>query len=164
LTRNRWKKIEVNALVILYPDFTIKELMQVFKGKTEESINTKISRLKKEGLIARNKESETRTRAMVQRRKRVLFQTSWPKEWNEPETNALKALYKDFTTKELCVIFAAPTLKRITDKIMALKRSGEMPGNRKPETMNRSMRQRRWVRQEKPGVFNVDPDSWMDEQ
>ena len=160
----RWKKFEVRALVTLYTQFTTKELMQVFNGKSEESINAKIRRLKEDGVIKRNKDHKTRIRAMFQRRKENLFHKKRTREWSEPRINALKSLYKDFTNKELCVIFSRPTVKQINDKIRGLKDRGEILGNRSPEAVNRARRQRRWVRQEKPGVFNVDPDSWMDEE
>ena len=160
----RWKKFEVRALVTLYTQFTTKELMQVFNGKSEESINAKIRRLKEDGVIKRNKDHKTRIRAMFQRRKENLFHKKRTREWSEPRINALKSLYKDFTNKELCVIFSRPTVKQINDKIRGLKDRGEILGNRSLEAVNRAWRQRRWVRQEKPGVFNVDPDSWMDEE
>ena len=164
MVQERWKKFEVAALVTLYPQFTTKELMQVFNGKSEESINAKIRRLKEDGFITRNKDHKTKTRAMFQRRKKNLFYKKRTREWSEPRLNALKSLYKDFTTKELWVIFSRPSVKQINDKIRSLKDRGEILGNRSPETVNRAWRQRRWVRQEKPGVFNVDPDSWIDEE
>ena len=162
--KERWKKMEVAALVTLYPNFTTKELVQVFHGKNEESINSKIRRLKEAGVITQNRTQETIVRASFQRRKENPFYKRRTRAWAEPLMNALKCLYKDFTTKELCVIFSRPTAKQINDKIRFLKEKGEIRGNRTPQTINRSMRQRRWSIQLVPGVYNTHPDSWMDEE
>ena len=162
--KERWKKFEVKALVTLYTQFTTKELMQVFYGKSEESINAKIRRLKEDGVVKRNKAPKTRIRAMFQRRKKNPFYTKRTRSWSEPRMNALKLLYKDFTTKELHVIFSRPTVKQINDKIRFLKDRGEIVGNRSPETASRAMKQRRWSKQIARGVWNVAPDSWMDEE
>jgi hypothetical protein len=162
--KERWKRMEVAALVSLYPNFTTKELAQVFHGKNEESINSKIRRLKEAGVITQNRTQETIVRASFQRRKENPFYTRRTRSWPEPRMNALKLLYKDFTTKELHVIFSRPTVKQINDKIRFLKDSGEIVGNRSPETASRAMKQRRWSKQIARGVWNVAPDSWMDEE
>jgi hypothetical protein len=62
-----WTETEIRALTKLYKDFTIKELMEIFPNRTEDSINTMIHRLKGLGEIRGGKKPKTRIRAMKQR-------------------------------------------------------------------------------------------------
>ena len=63
----RWTEIEIRVLKTLYKEFTIKELMQVFPQRTEESINSQIKRLKDQGIIDGGRNPETIERAMKER-------------------------------------------------------------------------------------------------
>ncbi len=65
--KERWKEIEIKVLKLIYKDCTIKELMQVFPGRTEDAINSHIKRLKDEGLIDGGRNPETIERAIRER-------------------------------------------------------------------------------------------------
>ena len=66
-TKLRWTEIETKVLKTIYKEFTIKELMQVFPGRTEDSINSHIKRLKDQGIIDGGRNPETIERAMKER-------------------------------------------------------------------------------------------------
>ncbi len=66
-TKHRWTDIETKVLKTIYKEFTIKELMQVFPGRTEDSINSHIKRLKDQGIIDGGRNPETIERAMKER-------------------------------------------------------------------------------------------------
>jgi hypothetical protein len=64
MSGKHWTKLETKALIMLYPKFTTRELKVIFPSKTQESISSKIRRLKKQGLITSNRDRETQIRAM----------------------------------------------------------------------------------------------------
>jgi hypothetical protein len=61
-----WRHSEEKILIDQYDTKTIKELM-VILGKSQESINCKIKRLKSAGKIKGGKEEDTIKRAYIQR-------------------------------------------------------------------------------------------------
>ena len=65
--KQRWTEIETKVLKNIYKEFTIKELMQVFPGRTEDGINSHIKRLKDQGIIDGGRNPETIERAMKER-------------------------------------------------------------------------------------------------
>jgi len=65
--KQRWTEIETKVLKTIYKEFTIKELMQVFPGRTEDGINSHIKRLKDLGIIDGGRNPETIERAMRER-------------------------------------------------------------------------------------------------
>lgn len=66
-----WKPSEQQLLILHYPTMTIKELLRFFSDKSEDSINAKIKRLKRQGKIKDNKDKATIDRAYRQRGKDV---------------------------------------------------------------------------------------------
>ena len=80
--------------------------------------------------------------------------------WTKVETDRLKRAYKVLTIKELEMLFPDKTRHSINAKIGRMKRKGEIVGNKNRRVRKIAMEQRRWSRQTKPEVFNVDPDSW----
>lgn len=62
-----WGYAEKKALMENYNKLTIKELENMFPGRTRESINNKIKRLKRAGEIKEGKDEETIKRAYLQR-------------------------------------------------------------------------------------------------
>jgi hypothetical protein len=82
------------------------------------------------------------------------------KKWTESEIHRLKRSYKVLTIKELMRLFPERNANCINAQIRRLKDRGEIVGNKDPEVRKTAMRQRRWLRQVRPGKFNVNPDSW----
>lgn len=64
-----WGYSEEKALIANYNNLTIKELEQMFPGRSRESINNKIKRLKRSGKIKDNKDTSTVKRSYEQRGK-----------------------------------------------------------------------------------------------
>jgi len=62
-----WMYGEKKALVENYNKLTIKELMVMFPNRSAESINNKIKRLKKDGVIVEGKDEDAVARAYRQR-------------------------------------------------------------------------------------------------
>ena len=64
-----WGYSEEKALITNYGKLTIKELEKMFPGRSRESINNKIKRLKREGKILEGKDDLTIKRSYEQRSK-----------------------------------------------------------------------------------------------
>lgn len=62
-----WSYSEERLLVEKYKECTIKELMVIFPGRSQESINNKIKRLKAEKKLLDEKEEDVIKRAYSQR-------------------------------------------------------------------------------------------------
>lgn len=73
MKRKSWTFSEEKLLMENYESKTIKELIVMFKGRTPESINNKIKRLKKAGKLAGGKTDTTKQRSYIQRGKDVFF-------------------------------------------------------------------------------------------
>jgi predicted HTH transcriptional regulator len=160
--KKTWTKYDIKALRLLYLKFTTKELMKVTR-KSEESINAKIRRMKEKGLIKVSRMQETNIRAMRQRKQDMI--KKWhSRTWSEPETEALKVLYQHMTNKELEMVFSQFTRAQIKNKLSSLMATGEIKKGRRAETRSRAIEQRIWLRQIRPGVFNVDPHQWMNKE
>lgn len=71
--KKNWKASEEKKLVDNYNIKTIQELMVMFPGRSQESINNKIKRLKTEGKIIGTKEDEAIKRSYNQRGKDFSF-------------------------------------------------------------------------------------------
>lgn len=71
--RKDWGKTDENKLIENYPIKTIQELMLMFPGRSQDSINTKIKRLKAEGKISGGKVEETIQRSYEQRGTDLIF-------------------------------------------------------------------------------------------
>ena len=69
MMRNKttWTERETERLIRAYPVLTIKELLMLFPGFSKDGINSKVRRLKKQGLIKNNKDPLVREMAMKQR-------------------------------------------------------------------------------------------------
>jgi hypothetical protein len=80
--------------------------------------------------------------------------------WTEVEVDRLKRAYKVLTIKELLMLFPDRNAESINAKIKRMKENGEITGNKDRDVKKIAMKQRRWVRQLRPGEFNTDPDSW----
>jgi hypothetical protein len=65
--RNTWTEEEIDRLIRAYPVLTIKELRMLFPWYNANMINSKIRRLKNQGLIDQNKNSHTKEVALKQR-------------------------------------------------------------------------------------------------
>ena len=65
--KKEWRASEIKKLIDNYQDKTIQELMAMFPGRSQESINNKIKRLKAEGKIVGGKVDEAVKRAYEQR-------------------------------------------------------------------------------------------------
>ena len=79
--------------------------------------------------------------------------------WTDAEVDRLKRAYKVLTIKELMMLFPDKNAESINAKIRRLKEKGEIVGNKDRKVKEIAMKQRRWVKQIKPGKFNTDPDS-----
>lgn len=66
MRKNVWKKTEEKILIEKYSTHTIKELVEIL-GRTDEAVNNKIKRLKKEGKITSEKNPDAIKRAYMQR-------------------------------------------------------------------------------------------------
>ena len=64
----RWTMFEEELLAENYQIMTIKELMELLPGKSQDSINAKIKRLKKKDKIDGDKDPNAVDRAYRQRR------------------------------------------------------------------------------------------------
>lgn len=64
--RKGWMRSEENLLVQHYKTLTIQELVRLL-GRSQDSINAKIKRLKSEGKLEGEKEEATVKRALSQR-------------------------------------------------------------------------------------------------
>jgi hypothetical protein len=64
----RWTYAEEADLINNYKTKTIQELMEMFPGKSQDSINAKIKRLKSQGKIEGTKDEDTVKRSYDQRR------------------------------------------------------------------------------------------------
>lgn len=157
-----WNRYQTRSLTLLYPNFTTKELMQITR-KGEESINTKIRRMKEKGLIKGSRTQATKVRALRQRN-RDMNKKWYSRTWSEPETEALRVLCQHMTNKELEMVFSQFTRAQIKNKLSSLVGSGKIRKGRREETKARAISQRIWLRQTSPGVFNIDPDEWMDRE
>jgi len=71
--RKGWTFSEEKKLIDSYHTKTIKELEVMFPGRSRESINNKIKRLKAQGKIKDGKTDSTKKRAYHQRGKDVFF-------------------------------------------------------------------------------------------
>ena len=71
--KKTWLTSEERTLVDNYDNCTIQELMIKLPGRSQESINNKIKRLKSAGKIKGGKEDDAKKRAYEQRGKDVLF-------------------------------------------------------------------------------------------
>lgn len=69
MSKKRWSVSEVEILIDNYANSTIKELIELLPGRDADSINSKIKRLKKDGLITSDKCKEAINRAYRQRSK-----------------------------------------------------------------------------------------------
>jgi cytochrome c oxidase assembly protein Cox11 len=71
--RKGWTFSEEKKLIDSYHTKTIKELEVMFPGRSRESINNKIKRLKAQGKIKDGKTNTAKQRAYNQRGKDVFF-------------------------------------------------------------------------------------------
>lgn len=71
--KKRWAYTEEKVLIDKYSITTIKELMAMFPGRDEDSINSKVKRLKAKGKIVGGKTEETKQRSYDQRGDDFLF-------------------------------------------------------------------------------------------
>ncbi len=62
-----WRKYEVARLLKNYHNKTIFELMDMFPGRTQEAINNKVKRLRREGILSGHKYEDARLKAYKQR-------------------------------------------------------------------------------------------------
>jgi len=69
MPRKGWRREEENLLIENYNMMTIVELRKLLKGRSPDSINAKIKRLKAEGRITGQKTDDTVTRSLIQRRR-----------------------------------------------------------------------------------------------
>jgi hypothetical protein len=67
MRRKEWSHSDEKKLMDNYDKCTIKELEIMFPGRSRESINNKIKRLKRAGRLAGGKTEETIKRAYEQR-------------------------------------------------------------------------------------------------
>ena len=65
----KWTNSDEKKLIDNYNNLTIQELMDLLPGRSQESINNKIKRLKAAGKIKGGKDEETIQRAYEQRNK-----------------------------------------------------------------------------------------------
>jgi len=73
ITRKGWLTTEEKKLIENYQTKTIQELMLMFPGRSQESINNKIKRLKAGKKIKGGKVEETVQRAYEQRGQELIF-------------------------------------------------------------------------------------------
>ena len=71
--RKGWSFSEEKKLIDNYQEKTIQELMVMFSGRSQESINNKIKRLKAAGKIKGGKEDNVVKRAYDQRGKNIFI-------------------------------------------------------------------------------------------
>jgi len=71
--RKKWMTSEIKTLMDEYDKCSIKELMTKLPGRSQESINNKIKRLKSAGKITGGKDDNAVKRSYVQRGKDVFF-------------------------------------------------------------------------------------------
>jgi hypothetical protein len=71
--RKGWSFSDEKKLIDNYAVKTIQELMVMFPGRSQESINNKIKRLKTAGKIKGGKKDEVKDRAYKQRNQDVIF-------------------------------------------------------------------------------------------
>lgn len=71
--RKDWSFSEEKKLIDNYSKKTIHELMLLFPGRSQESINNKIKRLKAAGKIKGGKSNDVKQRAYEQRGKDMIF-------------------------------------------------------------------------------------------
>jgi len=71
--KKRWTYTEEKLLIDNYSITTIKELMARFPGRDEDSINSKVKRLKAAGKIKGGKTEETKQRSYEQRGDDFIF-------------------------------------------------------------------------------------------
>lgn len=67
MRRKSWKFFEKEILIKNYKTSTIQELINMFPGRTADSINAEIKRLKAAGKINGYKNTEAVTRSLKQR-------------------------------------------------------------------------------------------------
>jgi hypothetical protein len=160
-----WSEPEEKALALLYPRLTIRELRQIF-SKSEESINTKVRRMKQDGLIKTNKLPSTVERAIRQRRHDLAAKGSEYKWlWSPLQVKALTILYRSMTNKELGSVFGPEfTIRQIKNELSRLKLSGKVKKPRYDKTRTRAIGQRVWSKQTEPKVLDVSRDSLMDKE
>jgi len=71
--KKRWAYSEEKILIDKYSTTTIKELIIMFPGRDEDSINSKVKRLKAKGKIVGGKTEETIQRSYDQRGDDFIF-------------------------------------------------------------------------------------------
>lgn len=71
--RKGWSHSDIKKLIDNYHVKTIQELKMMFPGRSQESINNKIKRLKAAGKIKGGKQDEVKQRAYEQRGRDVVF-------------------------------------------------------------------------------------------
>ena len=69
--RKRWYSKDEKILIDNYADKTIQELLIMLPGRSQESINNKIKRLKAAGKIKGGKDEEAVQRSYEQRSKEI---------------------------------------------------------------------------------------------
>jgi len=69
--RRDWAISEEKALRDNYKTMTIKELMKLLDGRTADSINAKIKRLKARRKLEGYKDEDVKNRSLQQRRKKI---------------------------------------------------------------------------------------------
>ena len=67
MPRRSWLREEEKLLINNYYTMTIFELRKLLKGRSQDSINAKIKRLKAERRIEGQKTDDTVTRSLIQR-------------------------------------------------------------------------------------------------
>ena len=71
MRRKDWAIAEENLLRDNYKIMTIKELMQLLPGRSADSINAKIKRLKARRKLKGYKDEDVKNRSLHQRRKKI---------------------------------------------------------------------------------------------
>ena len=69
MPRKGWRREEEKLLIENYETMTIYELRKLLKGRSADSINSKIKRLKAERRIIGQKTDDTVNRSLIQRRR-----------------------------------------------------------------------------------------------
>ena len=159
MPKQKWSQFEITLLMLVYPELTIQELKIAFPGRSQQSINSMVRRLRESGEFTAVKAQRAINRAKWQRHPED--RRRWAgRSWSKKSEQVLKVLYPHTTIKELLDVFPGETQKSLNSKIGRLKRQGEITGNKTEAAVERARRQRTWSRQLRPEVYNVEPEEW----
>jgi len=159
MPKQKWSQFEITLLKLVYAELTIKELKIAFPGRSHQSINSMVRRLRESEEFTAVKDQKAINRAKWQRHPED--RRRWTgRRWSKKSEQVLKVLYPHTTIKELLDVFRGETQKSLNSKIGRLKRKGEITGNKTVAAVERTRRQRTWPRQVQPEVYNVEPEEW----